>query len=464
MDTIFVVDDEQELCTTIQKVFVAEGYRVLWTTHPEEFLSKLPGNTFSCLLLDLKLGGSNGIDYLEKILETDPHLPIIIITAYETVKTAVEAMKRGAFHYLPKPFDNEELKALVANAVKMRHLYWELKSCQLRKEDNATLEMMMGSSPAIQNLAKQISAVAQIDVNVLFTGESGTGKELVAKTLHHLSPRRKGPFVPIDCASIPETLIESELFGHEKGAFTGAHAARKGKVEQANGGILFLDEIANIPLNIQAKLLRFLETHTFERLGGGVGSVKRPINVSLRVIAATNRELSKLVKEGNFREDLFHRLNEFPINLPPLRERSHDIPYLSLRFLHEFESQIGKTVSGFDPKALDLLQSYPWPGNVRELKNALKRAMVIANGKIQKTDLPPEIRNPKITGVQTELTIPIRHGLSLFQASKESVSFVEKQLIQTALQKTEGHKGKAAKLLEIDEKTLYNKLKVYRLS
>lgn len=458
MDHIFIVDDEPELCATLEKVLKAEGYQVSWTTDPEKLLPKLPDNIFSVLLLDLKLGGASGIDYLEKIREADPRLPVIVITAYETVKTAVEAMKRGAFHYLSKPFDNEELKALVANAVKMRRLYWELESCKLRKGESATLEMEMGSSHAIQTLAKQVSAVARTDVNVLLTGESGTGKELAAKKLHLLSSRKEGPFIPIDCASIPESLIESELFGHEKGAFTGAHAARQGKLEQADGGTLFLDEVSNIPLNIQAKLLRFLETHTFERLGG-----RRPIKVSVRVIAATNRELSKFVKEGGFREDLFHRLNEFPINLPSLRERSEDIPYLSLRFLHEFEPQVGKAISGIDEKAIGALQSYPWPGNVRELRNVIKRAMVIASGKIEKADLPIEIKDPVSAGVQTEWAIPVGHGLTLLQAGKEAANFVEKKLIRDALRQTEGRKNKAAELLRIDERTLYNKLKEYKI-
>lgn len=457
--TIFIIDDEKELCLTLKKILEAQGYEVRWTTDPEEFLPHLPNNHFSCCLLDLKLGGLSGIDYLGKIHESDPHLPVIMITAHETVGTAVEAMKRGAFHYLPKPFDNEELKALIANAIKMRELYWELEDYKTGGTDGLNLELSMGNSIVVQTLIRQVRAVAATDVNVLLTGESGTGKELAAKNIHESSLRKKGPFVTVDCASIPESLIESELFGHEKGAFTGAHAMQKGKLEQADGGTLFLDEVSNIPVNVQAKLLRFLETHTFDRVGG-----RKTLAVSLRVIAATNRELPSLIKEGKFREDLFHRLNEFPIQVPALRERPEDIPYLSLKFLHEFEPQVGKTLSGIHDAALASLQSYPWAGNVRELRNVIKRAMVVASGKIEKADLPREIKNPAAAGIQTELNIPVREDLPLLQAAKEVAAFVEKKRIRDCLQRTEGHRRKAAQLLGIDEKTLYNKLKEYKIS
>ncbi len=458
MDTIFIIDDEPQICRTLEKVLEAGGYQAEWTTDPEKFLPKLSNNRLSCLLLDLKLGGLSGIDYLEKFREIDPHLPIIMITAYDTVKTAVEAMKRGAFHYLPKPFDNEELKALVANAVQMRHLYWELQDFKNKAGGEVNLELEMGHSREIQSLIQQVHAVAKTDVNVLLTGESGTGKELVAKAIHQIGPRKKGPFVPVDCASIPETLIESELFGHEKGVFTGAHALQKGKLEHADGGTLFLDEISNVSIRIQAKLLRFLETHTVERIGG-----KRSIKVDLRVIAATNRELPELIKAKSFREDLFHRLNTFPIGLPPLRERPEDIPYLSLKFLHESGPEIGKTILGISEEALVALKNFPWPGNVRELRNVIKRGMVAATHKIEKAHLPSEVKDPAAAQIQEEINLPIRLNLSLLQASKEAMGVVEKKLIQSALKRTEGRKGKAAELLKIDEKTLYNKLKEYKI-
>ncbi|MDI6807467.1 MAG: sigma-54 dependent transcriptional regulator [Candidatus Eisenbacteria bacterium] len=457
-DTIYVIDDEKELCLTLKKVLEAEGYQVHWTTDPEEFLPRLHDSRLSCILLDLKLGGKDGLVCLRKIHETDPHLPVVMITAYETVKTAVEAMKAGAFHYLSKPFDNEELKTLVGKAVELRHLCWELEDFRNRAANASDLEFTMGHSNAVQGLIRQCAAVARTDVNVLLTGESGTGKELIANSIHQLSARKDGPWVPVDCASIPESLIESELFGHEKGAFTGAHAAQKGKLEKADGGTLFLDEVSNIPFNVQAKLLRFLETHTFERLGG-----RQTVAISMRVVAATNRELPQLIKEERFRQDLFHRFNEFPLRLPPLRERVEDIPYLSLKFLNDFQEQVGKTFSGFSRQALEALQSYPWPGNVRELRNVVKRAMVVGSGTIEKADLPDEIRNPSASGTHQGVIVSIKPGLPLFQATREAVSMVEKELIRGALQRAEGRRGKAADLLGIDEKTLYNKLKEYKI-
>jgi DNA-binding NtrC family response regulator len=459
--SIAVIDDEQDLCLTLKKVLGAEGYSVYWTIDPEEFLPKIQSNPYNCVLLDLKLGAADGIDYLTKIREIDPHLPIIMITAYETVRTAVEAMKRGAFHYLSKPFDNDELKALVANATKMRQLYWEIQELKDKGRGEFDLESQMGHSEAVRGLVRRCHAVAQTDVNVLLTGESGTGKELVAERIHRLSRRNGRPLVTVDCASIPESLIESELFGHEKGAFTGAHSLQKGKLERAQGGTLFLDEISNIPLNIQAKLLRFLETRTFERLGQGGGA---GVHVSLRIIAATNRELPPLVEEGSFREDLFHRLNEFPIELPPLRERPEDIPYLSLKFLHEFEPVVNRKFSGLAPHALAALESYPWPGNVRELRNVIKQAMVVATGRIEKADLPKEISRPTQRMNSEEIRIPLRRDLPLLEAGKEAASLVEKELIQEVLKQVGGLKGRAAQMLRVDEKTLYNKIKEYKMS
>ncbi|MBI1870196.1 MAG: sigma-54-dependent Fis family transcriptional regulator [Chlamydiae bacterium] len=457
-DAVFIVDDEQDLCLSVKRILGAEGHKVEWATHPETLLEQLPNNRFSCVLLDLKLGGESGIDYLSKIRESDPNLPIIIMTAYETVKTAVEAMKKGAFHYLAKPFDNEELKALVSNAVKMRRLYWDLEHYKAQCANRLDLESEMGDSQAIRTVIRQIHAVSQTDVNVLLIGESGTGKELVSKRIHDLSPRAQGPWIPIDCASLPETLIESELFGHEKGAFTGAHAQRIGKLEQAHGGTLFLDEIANIPLSIQAKLLRFMERRSFERLGGN-----QTVTVSLRVIAAANQDVQELIRQKQFRGDLYYRLNEFPIHLPPLRERCNDIPYLSLQFLHEFEKQLGKKVTGISEEVLEVFQKHPWPGNVRELRNTIKRAMVVANGEISKADLPNEIKSPISEQAQSNLTIPLKSDLDLLQSSSEAALFVEKKLIQQALSRTQGRKGKAAKLLGIDEKTLYNKLRELKM-
>jgi DNA-binding NtrC family response regulator len=459
MDTVYIIDDEEALCLTLKRVLESVGYKVLWTTNPQKLLPQLPNNKFSCILLDLKLGDDNlsGIDYLKKIHEFDPHLPVIMITAFETVKTAVEAMKLGSFHYLRKPFDNDELKALIAKAVEMRKLYWEVSYFK-HKEETTDLEILMGHSDVVQNLKKLSLMVAKTDINVLLTGESGSGKELLAQSIHRQSARKDKSIVVVDCASIPESLIESELWGHEKGAFTGAYNFQRGKLEEANEGTLFLDEIANIPFNVQAKLLRFLETRTFERLGG-----RNSITINTRIITATNRELPQLIKEGSFRDDLFYRLNEFPIHLPPLRERIEDIPYLSLKFIREFQNQVGKTVSDISDEAIKHLQFYHWPGNGRELRNIIKRAMVLCHEKIEKKDLAFEIIQSSTSQTNPEIKIAINPNLPLQEATKEITSTVEKKMIEDALRRSAGRKGKTAELLGIDEKTLYNKLKEYKI-
>lgn len=456
VETVLVVDDERELCLTLQKVLTAAGYVVRWMTSPAELLPQLQENRFACVLLDLKLGGESGIDYLTRIREVDPHLPVILMTAFETVRTAVEAMQRGAYHYIAKPFDNEELRCLVAKAIEYRHLYWELQAAKMALPNVVNLEVLMGQSVAVRQLVRQCCAVAQTNLNVVLIGESGTGKELVATAIHRGSRYRDGPLVVVDCAAIPESLIESELFGHEKGAFTGAHCMTVGKIERAHEGSLFLDEVANIPYGVQAKFLRLLETRTFERVGG-----QRSITANLRVIAATNQPLPQLVKDGAFREDLYHRLNEFLLLVQPLRERVEDIPYLSLKFVHDFADQIGKQVTGISTEALHTLQHYAWPGNVRELRNAIKRAMVVASERIERADLPPEVQQPGRQG-QRDMLVTIPTTSSFSQTMREMTHQIEHRLVAEALRQSEGHKGKAAAFLKIDEKTLYNKLKEFK--
>ncbi len=457
MAKIAIIDDEKKICELLQKILISFGYEASFSLEPQEFVYQLQPDMYCCLLLDLRLGDKNGLDYLEEIQRKDPHLPIIIMTAHETVQTAVEAMKKGAFHYISKPFDNDELEILVQQASKLYKLHAELKAYKMKEASQSNLELEMGHSEIIQRLRKQVFAVSKIPVSVLLTGESGTGKELVAKAIHAMSLLTNGPFVVIDCASIPETLIESELFGYEKGAFTGAVRSQLGKLEQAHGGTLFLDEISNIPFTVQAKLLRFLETRISERLGGRKEKI-----ISTRIIAATNKVLPELIDKKIFREDLYHRLNEFPILLPPLRERSEDISYLALKFTQEFEVQIGKKISNISDQALKTLQAYPWPGNVRELRNVIKRAMVHAVERIEHIDLPEEVYKPLSYSTMEKISVPLRRDLSLYQATKEAIKLIEETLIRNALKLT-GKKGKAAILLGIDEKTLYNKLKEYNI-
>jgi len=315
----------------------------------------------------------------------------------------------------------------------------------------------MGTSEKIREVLQLVRSVAASDLSVLLLGESGTGKELVARTIHHLSKRAKGPLVTVDCAAIPETLIESELFGHEKGAYTGATSTEKGKFELADGGTLFLDEVGNIPAGVQSKLLRFLEVHEFERIGG-----KRPIKTCVRVIAATNADLARSSRDNLFRLDLLYRLNEFPIHLPPLRERREDIPLLCQRFLLQMGPETGKEVQEIAPEAMERLRVYDYPGNVRELRNIIKRAMVVStSGMIELVDLPKEVRNPEKRSFTPEIRVPISEGLTLFDASRQAVVQIERQLILEALLKSRGHHGKASTLLGVSPKTLYNKMKEY---
>src|SRR3989338_4573280 len=457
METILVIDDEEDLCRTLEKVLTKEGYRVIWITSPGPALSLLQKESPSCVLLDLKIGETDGLTVLKEIQEHDLHLPVIILTAYETVKTAVYAMKQGAFHYMAKPFDNEELKIFLLKAIEHRKLQFQLHNLKENLAGASELENTMGSSSKIREIIKLVWSVAETNINVLLLGESGTGKELVAQMIHNLSDRKGGSFVRVDCAAIPETLIENELFGHEKGAFTGATNLQKGKFEIADGGTLFLDEVGNIPANVQSKLLGILESHTFERIGG-----RQPIKTSVRVIAATNSDLMKNSEKDLFRLDLLYRLNEFPIHLPPLRERKEDIPLLCTRFIRQLQPEVKKEVKEIATEVLERLMEHHFPGNVRELRNIIKRAMVMSsNGCISLSELPTEIKNREKRTFTKEISVPISYGLPLIEVSRQATVQIEKQLILDALARTHNHQGKAAKILGIGQKTLYNKIKEY---
>lgn len=456
METIFIIDDEEELCKTLAKVLSRAGFEVAWETTAGGALEQISKRSPSCILLDLKLADADGLEVLGQLREIDREIPIIMLTAYETVKTAVQAMKQGAFHYMPKPFDNEELKVLVAKAIEQRQMVLQIRKLEADLGREEDLEVSMGSSKKMQEIITLTRLVAATDVNVLLLGESGTGKEVVARAIHSRSRRTTGPFVVVDCAAIPETLMESELFGHEKGSFTGATSSQRGHFEEAEGGTIFLDEVGNIPLSIQAKLLRFLETHEFTRLGS-----RRPIHASARVIAATNADLIRQVKENLFRLDLFYRLREFPIFLAPLRERKEDIPLLCKRFIAQSQREVGKEITGIAPEALRKLESYSFPGNVRELKNIIKRAMVLAFEEIEVADLPKEVVFPERTTFTEEIRVPLVKGLSLVEASNQAILEIEKRLIRDALRQAGERRGKASQLLGISPKTLYNKMKEY---
>lgn len=452
MTRVLVVDDEESVCQMLSDVLSDEGYRVETAADGREALEKLEQEHFDVALVDIRMPEVDGMRLLERIQAAGLTLPVIMMTAYGTTDTAIQAMKLGAFDYVLKPFNLEDLLITLRKAVEMERMAREVAA--LRKElagDSSRAQVMVGRAPAMQELYKQIGRVAASNATVLILGESGTGKELVATAIHHNSARKDGPFVKINCAALPENLLESELFGHEKGAFTGAVSRKLGKFEVAHGGTILLDEVSEISPAVQAKLLRVLQEREFERVGG-----TKSIQVDVRLLAATNKNLEELVREGLFREDLYFRLNVVTIHVPPLRERKEDIPLLVEHYLKTLEQPSGKEIKGFSPEAMRLLMSYDWPGNVRELKNVCERVMVMATGPvIMPEDLPynlrPEGREMEAEGRWSNKTL------------KEIVADVERTVILRALKEHGGNRTRAAEALGINRRSLYAKLKEYGL-
>jgi DNA-binding NtrC family response regulator len=397
----------------------------------------------------------DGMELLREALRIDPDLPVVMITAHGTVDTAVEALKLGAFDYLTKPFDKDEVRAIVAKALKTRQLAGE----EVSQVPPGARFGIIGTSAGILDIYAVLERVADTPTTVLLTGESGTGKELVARALHAHSSRNDKPFIKVNCAAIPKELIESELFGYERGAFTGAVSSKPGRFELANGGTLFLDEIGEIPVEMQVKLLRALQESEFERVGG-----IKTIHVDVRLVAATNRDLKKLLASGTFREDLFYRLNVVPIRLPALRERAGDIPALVEHFLTKFNERLKKHVASIEPDALEALSSYPWPGNIRELENVIERAVLFCDGqKLRAEDLPLEVRGPlaapltPITDADLQAALAGEGGLK--EHVKVAMSRLERELVGHALAQTGGNVTHAARLLKISRKGLQLKMK-----
>jgi two-component system response regulator HydG len=439
---ILVVDDEFSVRDSLTGWFRKDGHRVEAAKNATEALQLLQAHTFDVVLLDIKMPGMDGIELQRRIHGIDPDLAVIMITAFASVETAVKALKQGAFDYITKPIDPDELSHLVKKALERRRLRAENAALREKVDEIAKNDVIVGQSPAMLKVLDLVHTVAQSDATVVIRGESGTGKELIARAIHANSPRRYAPLVPVNCGALTESLLESELFGHEKGAFTGAQYRRKGKLEMADGGTLFLDEVGTIAPKTQVELLRALETKEFTRVGGS-----QTVKVDFRVVCATNQNLEKAVEEGKFREDLYYRLNVFSIFLPPLRERRTDIPLLAHHFLRKYTAQMDKKISEISPEALDLLVSHDWPGNVRELANAIERATVVGRPPaLLPTDFPfhPAQRPPAAAG-----------GDTLAEA--------EKQHIARILEKTGGNVTRAAELLQIDRVTLYNKIKKYQL-
>ena len=454
---VLIVDDELNLRKILSAQLTRDGYDVLTAEDGERGLQLLGEHHIDLVITDLKMPKVDGMTLLKRALEEDPELPVVLITAHGTIDTAVEALKSGAFDFVTKPFDKDEVRQIVAKALKTR----ELRGADATPASGSRGARfgIIGSSAGITELYAILERVADTPTTVLITGESGTGKELVARALHEHSSRKDKPFIKVNCAAIPKELIESELFGYERGAFTGAVASKPGRFELANGGTLFLDEIGEIPVEMQVKLLRVLQESEFERVGG-----IKTIRVDVRLVAATNRDLKKLIAGGTFREDLFYRLNVVPIRLPALRERAGDIPLLVEHFLGKFNERLKKHVAGTEPEALDILSSYPWPGNIRELENVIERAVLFCDtAKLRATDLPPEIR-----GIQAMANVPLPEADlqaalagegGLKEHVKVAMSRLERELVSRALQQTTGNVTHAARLLKISRKGLQLKMK-----
>ncbi|HDM10355.1 MAG: sigma-54-dependent Fis family transcriptional regulator [Deltaproteobacteria bacterium] len=436
---ILVVDDELIMRESLAGWLERDGHQVDKAASGEEALKLLENTKYDILLLDIKMEGMSGLEVLKKVRVSDPEVAVVMITAYGSVSTAIEAMKNGAFDYLMKPFDPNELGLLIDKIIDRQER--DRENLFLREEyrERTRFESMLGQSRLMQEVFRLIEDIATTDSTVLITGETGTGKGLAAKAIHSKSPRHAGPFVAVNCGAFPEHLLESELFGYEKGAFTDAKTSKKGRLELAHGGTLFLDEIGEISMRMQIDLLRVLEDRVFYRVGG-----TRPIEADFRVIAATNKDLSQAIRDRTFRQDLFYRLNVISIVMPPLRDRKEDIPILAEHFLRRFRQETNKDIDKISREAMDEMMLYEWPGNVRELENAIERAVVVAKGRtILPEHLPifaPEHR-----------TVP--KGKSLRE--------IEKAHILAVLEETNWNIKKSADTLEIDRSTLYSKIKRY---
>ncbi len=448
MSKILVVDDESLMREFIAESLVSNGYEVDTAENGSKALELLNGETYDLVLTDLKMPRITGMDVLKKAIEKSPDTKVVIMTAYGTVDNAVEAMKIGAFDYISKPFGVDEVLLLVRRALEFRNLQVENRQMKSELEEKYGHRSIVGQSPAMQKVFDLIQTVSQSKSTVLVAGKSGTGKELVARAIHYLSPRKDGPFVKINCAALPAELMESELFGHEKGAFTGAVRRYRGRFERANGGTLLLDEISEMSPVLQAKLLRVLQEREFEPVGS-----TDTIQVDVRIIATTNRRIEKEIQDGNFREDLFYRLNVISIHLPPLAERKSDIPLLASHFLEKYNLENGKAIEGISDDAVDLLKSYHWPGNVRELENTIERAVVMCTGKYLETgDVTLQGHGMAKSGGADALSA-ITPGTT--------IADMERSLILKTLEAQGGNRTTTAEILDISVRTLRNKLALY---
>ena len=456
-ETILILDDENLIRWSLKQKLESWGYQVLDSSNLQEAYSKLHMETPDLVISDVKLPDGSGLDFLKKIKELHSTLPVVIITAFGVVDVAVQALKLGAYDFIEKPINFEKLENVLRNALEANRLKNQVAQTFTRNKSRFSLDNIVGRSKPVRDVLEMIRRLAQAGASTLLVqGESGTGKDLVSRAIHFESNRRDSPFFALNCAAIPETLIETELFGHEKGAFTDAKTMKKGVFEMADGGTVFLDEISEMQLNLQSKFLRVLEDQTFRRVGG-----VKDISVDVQVVASTNRNLETAVKEGKFREDLFYRLSVVPILIPPLRDRKEDIPLLVEHFIQRYNQQFRKNVKGITSEGMKLMINYSWPGNVRELKNAIERAMILEDhGMIDVAHLPIRISDPSSA---VPLTRAAGDYLVKLPPEGAGLEDVERQLIEQALSSANGNKTKASRLLKISRDTLRYKVKKYNL-
>ncbi len=454
MDTILVIEDKDSMLAMLKQTLEGEGYQVIAAQDGAEGIRRLADERISLVLTDLKLPKKDGFEVLRSAKNENPLLPVIVMTAYGTIENAVKAVKEGAYDFLTKPFDTGHLLVLISRALDTCRVAAENILLRSELADRIGLPRIIGRSGQIQEITAAVRKVAPTNATVLLHGESGTGKELFARAIHYLGSRKDGPFVAINSAAIPRELLESELFGYERGAFTGADARKLGKLELADKGTVFLDEVGDMDLALQAKVLRVLQEQVIERVGGN-----RPIRIDVRIVAATNKDIEKSVAEKTFREDLFYRLNVFPVTIPPLRERREDIPPLAQHFLNKYAAEVRKGPLAISDETMNILMKFPWKGNVRELENVIERAVIYAEGGvIRPQDLG--IKESSITDALVE-NVPMDGPLQEVAAAAQRIA--ESRRIRQVLKQTGGNKSRAAEILQVSYKTLLTKIKDYQL-
>ncbi len=447
-DRVLIVDDDTNMCQMLETDLKLRGFQPASSTSATDALDRLAQDDYDVVLTDLRMPGTNGLEFCHRVTANRPHIPVVVMTAFGSMETAIEALRAGAYDFVTKPIDTELLAAVLKRAIEHRRLQAEVRRLSEAVKGLPNFEQMVGESEVMRKLFREMGRVADSETSVLITGESGTGKELVARALHDHSRRAEGPFVAINCAALPEPLLESELFGHAKGAFTDARVASKGLILEADRGTLFLDEIGELPLTLQPKLLRVLEERTVRPVGG-----TREMAFDVRIVAATNRDLESAVDDGRFREDLYYRINVIQLTVPPLSARGSDVLLLAQHFLERFAKRSRKNVRGISPQVAERLLAYSWPGNVRELRNAIERAVALTRQEMLIVDdLPEKIRGYR----RSQLTVAGDNPTELL-----SLEAVERRYILHVLKTVGGNRSAAARILGLDRKTLYRKLQRY---